>query len=117
MFLIGYEITHTPEFMFLLHTERARKFFSRCFSAAPESIWYSPSLLRVKSRESRPLELLPAACIKALSTDLLLRRKYVRWRCALVHERLSEVPRPGWGGVHSLVIEKKIRPMALCAGL
>jgi len=29
VFLIGYEITHTPEFMFLLHTERARKFFSR----------------------------------------------------------------------------------------
>ena len=68
-FLIGYEITHTPEFMFLLHTERARNFFSRCFSAAPESIWYSPSLLRVKSRESRPLELLPAACIKELCSQ------------------------------------------------
>ena len=40
-------------------------------------------------------------------TALLLRRKYLLWRCALVCERL----------IHSLVIEKKIPPMALCAGL
>ena len=57
-------------------------------------------------------------------TALLLRRKYLLWRCALACERLRCEPwRPwGWGGttrglrIHSLVIEKKIPPMALCAG-
>jgi hypothetical protein len=63
--------------------------------------------------------------------SLVMRRKYVLRRCALVCERLRCEPwRPWeWGettrgpiegpraGVHSLVIEKKIPPMALCAGL
>jgi len=45
-------------------------------------------------------------------TALLLTRKYVLWRCALVCERLRCEPWRPWGwGIHSLVIEKEIRPM------
>ena len=46
------------------------------------------------------LQTLPGARVRTLFTALLLRRKYLLWRCALACERLRCEPwRPwGWGG-------------------